>query len=69
MSPVEAFATGIKMESSNQGHFTRQSSNQSCFTISILQVHVSLILVQMEERVVRRAQATIHVFVLLVLLV
>ena len=32
MSPVEAFATGIKMESSNQSRFTRQSSGQGRFT-------------------------------------
>ena len=32
MSPVEAFATGIKMESSDQGRFTRQSSGQGRFT-------------------------------------
>ena len=32
MPPVEAFATGIKMESSDQGRFTRRSSDQGRFT-------------------------------------
>ena len=35
MPPVEAFATGIKMESSNQGRFTRQSSDQDEFRVMI----------------------------------
>ena len=32
MPPVEAFATGTKMESSDQGRFTRRSSDQGRFT-------------------------------------
>ena len=32
MLPVEAFATGIKMESSDQDRFKRQSSDQGRFT-------------------------------------
>ena len=35
MPPVEVFATGIKMESSDQGRFTRQSSDQDEFRVMI----------------------------------